>query len=363
MDEKVVLFGAGQRKERAIKLIERYGGFEVAEIWDNDAQLWGGTVMVKGRDVPIQQPHRTKEYNIVVVTDIYYEEIERQLVEELDIARQQIKPSNYLLKGFKEEILERYGKSKDEDIMRICEYLHDHELDMFNGQIKKEYRGDMFDIQRDERNGLLYSYWGTKRIYLSHVIRNELIAKEYLCSLCREQDGGSPHCYGMDSLDLCSRDVVIDGGAAEGFFALQIIDKVRKVYLVEGDAQWIEALECTFEPYRHKVEIVPKWLGSKADERMTTLDRIGQSDEITVVKLDIEGAEQDALEGGEKLFSSGRSMTAIVCTYHNTEDADMFDDYFKGKGFSTSFSKGYMFVDGLETIRPELRKGVLRASR
>ena len=56
-------------------------------------------------------------------------------------------------------------------------------------------------------------------------------------------------------------------------------------------------------------------------------------------------------------------MTAIVCTYHNTEDADMFDNYFKGKGFSTSFSKGYMFVDGLETIRPELRKGVLRASR
>lgn len=363
MDEKVVLFGAGQRKERAVRLIERYSGFEVIEIWDNDARLWGGTVKVNGRDVPIRQPHGAMGYNIVVVTDIYYQEIERQLVEELEIARGQVKPGNYLLKGFKEEILERYGKSKDEDIMGICGYLQNHELDMFNGQIKNEYRGDMFDIQRDERNGLLYSYWGAKRIYLSPAIRNELIAKEYLCSLCKEQDGDSPHCYGMDSLDLCSQDVIVDGGAAEGFFALQIIDKVRKVYLVEGDEQWIEALECTFEPYRHKVEIVPKWLGRKVDERTTTLDRIGQPDEITVVKLDIEGAEQDALDGGKRLFSSGRPMTAIVCTYHNTEDADMFDNFFKGKGFSTSFSKGYMFVDGLETIKPELRKGVLCARR
>ena len=363
MDERIMLFGAGQRKERAVRLIERYGGFEVIEIWDNDARLWGGTVKVKGRDVPIRQPHGAMGHNIVVVTDIYYQEIERQLVEELEIARGQVKPCNYLLKGFKEEILERYGKSKDEDIMGICGYLQDHELDMFNGQIKNDYRGDMFDIRRDERNGLLYSYWGAKRIYLSHAIRNELIAKEYLCSLCREQDGDSPHCYGMDTLNLCSQDVVIDGGAAEGFFALQIIDKVRKVYLVEGDEQWIQALECTFEPYRHKVEIVPKWLGRKADEGMTTLDRIGQPDEVTVVKLDIEGAEKDAIDGGEGLFSSGRPMTAIVCTYHNTEDADMFDIFFKGKGFSTSFSKGYMFVDGLETIKPELRKGVLCARR
>lgn len=363
MDEKVVLFGAGQRKERAVRLIEKYGGFEVIEIWDNDSRLWGETVKVKGRDVPIRQPHSAMGYNIVVVTDIYYQEIARQLVEELEIGRGQVKPGNYLFKGFKEEILERYGKSKDEDIMGICGYLQDHELDMFNGQIRNAYRGDMFKIQRDERNGLLYSYWGAKRIYLSPAIKNELIAKEYLCSLCREQDGDSPHCYGMDSLDLSFQDVVIDGGAAEGFFALQIIDKVRKVYLVEGDEQWIEALECTFEPYRHKVEIVPKWLGSKADERMTTLDRIGQPDETTVVKLDIEGAEQDALDGGERLFSSGGPMTAIVCTYHNTEDADKFNEYFKGKGFSTSFSKGYMFVDGLETIKPELRKGVLRARR
>ena len=363
MDEKIVLFGAGQRMERMIGLIEKYGGFEVVEIWDNNVRLWGEAVKINGQDVPVRQPHKGAEHNIVIVTDIYYREIEKQLIQVLGIGQWQIKPSNYLLKNFKADILEQYVRSTDKDIQEICEYLQNHELDMFNGQVKKEYSGDMFDIYRDEGNGLLYSYWGTKKIYLASTIKNELIAKEYLCSLCKEQDEDSPHCYGMDLLDMKCSDVVIDGGAAEGFFSLQIIDKVKKVYLIEGDGKWVEALKCTFEPYRHKVEIIPKWLGDRAEEGMVTLDEIGLSDEITVVKLDIEGAEARALEGGKGLFSSDRPMTAIVCTYHETEDAEAFEEYFKEKGFCTRFSKGYLFVDGLDTIKAELRKGVLCAYR
>ena len=162
MDEKIVLFGAGQRMERMIGLIEKYGGFEVVEIWDNNVRLWGEAVKINGQDVPVRQPHKGAEHNIVIVTDIYYREIEKQLIRVLGIGQWQIKPSNYLLKNFKADILEQYGRSTDKDIQEICEYLQNHELDMFNGQVKKEYSGDMFDIYRDEGNGLLYSYWGTK---------------------------------------------------------------------------------------------------------------------------------------------------------------------------------------------------------
>ena len=35
--------------------------------------------------------------------------------------------------------------------------------------------------------------------------------------------------------------------------------------------------------------------------------------------------------------------------------------HFKEKGYKTAFSKGYLFVDGLEFLKPELRKGVLTA--
>ncbi len=234
---------------------------------------------------------------------------------------------------------------------------------MFNGQVGREYGSGMFGIHRDAGSGLLYSYWEGKRIYLKSEIQNELIAKEYLCSLCREQDERSPHCYAIDKLGLGSGDVVIDGGAAEGFFALQIVEKVKKIYLVEGEGQWVEALRHTFRPYKEKVSILPKWLGNINDEKTVTIDRINEEEKITLVKLDIEGAEADAIAGGEKTFNSDGPMKAVICTYHKTEDAGQFYGYFKSRGYRTEFSKGYLFAGGLDIVKPELRKGVLFAGK
>ena len=363
MDEKIVLFGAGHQKNMAVRFIEKYGGFEVIEIWDNNADLWGKTEKICQREVPVQKPHGLAEHNIVVTSDIYYPEIEKQLREEIGIGRERIKGRNYLLKNFKKEILKKYNGISDPDIQGICTYLHDHELDMFNGQIKKEYPWDMFEIYQEGESGLLYSFWKSRKIFLSSGITNERGAKEYLCSLCREQDGNSPHAYRMDRLHFVKDSVVVDGGAAEGFFALQVIDKVKKIYLVEGDPKWVEALKYTFQPYGDKVVIIPKWLGSIDDEKTVSIDSIGEKDQITLIKLDIEGAENEAICGGEKTFSANSSMDVIICTYHRTEHADRFQSYFQRHGFDTSFSGGYMFVDGVEPVKPELRKGVLFAHR
>ena len=155
--------------------------------------------------------------------------------------------------------------------------------------------------------------------------------------------------------------MVIDAGAAEGFFALQIVDKVGKVYLVEGEEQWVKALRCTFEPFGDKVVIIPKWLGSQNNGEMVSIDQINKENKVTLVKLDIEGAEEDAIAGGEETFVSAKNMKVIACTYHKSEDAGKFEKYFKEKGYKTAFSKGYLFVDGLEFLKPELRKGVLTA--
>ncbi len=362
-NEKIIFFGAGKRKEVLINFIKKYGGFEVVEIWDNDSRLWGNKVIINHYSVPIKQPRELPEYNIVIVPDVYFDEIKKQLVEDLKINESLIKPSNYLFKNFKFQIIEKYKNSHDQAAVDICNYLQNHELDMFNGQVKNEYPGDMFDICRDEDKGLLYSYWKGKKIYLMSAIQNELVAKEYLCNLCREQDENSPHSYNMEQLGLNSQDVVIDGGAAEGFFSLQIIDKVKKIYLIEGDERWLEALKYTFQPYSHKVVIVPKWLGSKNDENMISIDQINKEEKVTLVKLDIEGAESDAVQGGEKTFSSAQKMQVIACTYHTTEDAEKFLEYFNSKGFHTELSKGYLFVGGLDIVKPELRKGVLTARK
>lgn len=362
-NEKIIFFGAGKRKEVLIKFIEKYGGFEVVEIWDNDSRLWGNKVAVNDYLVPISQPHKLPKYNIVIVPDVYFDEIKKQLVENLNISESLIKPSNYLFKNFKTEMIDKYKDSQDKAIIEICDYLQNHELDMFNGQVKNEYPGDMFDIFRDEDKGLLYSYWMGKKIYLMSAIQNELVAKEYLCGLCKEQDENSPHSYDIDKLGLTSQDIVIDAGAAEGFFSLQIIDKVKKIYLIESDERWLEALKYTFEPYGQKIVIVPKWLGSRNDEHMISIDQISKNDKVSLIKLDIEGAESDAIIGGEETFSSAQDMQVVVCTYHTTEDADKFCEYFRSKGYRTELSKGYLFVGGLEAVKPELRKGVLTARK
>ena len=92
-------------------------------------------------------------------------------------------------------------------------------------------------------------------------------------------------------------------------------------------------------------------------------DQINNEDKVTFVKLDVEGAETDAIAGGNKAFSSAQDMQVVACTYHRTEDADELYAYFHDKGFETGFSKGYLFVGGLETVKAELRKGVLTARK
>lgn len=57
-NEKIVLFGAGRRKEIFIKLIEKYGGFDIVEIWDNNSRFWGNEVLVNNNNVPIRQAKR-----------------------------------------------------------------------------------------------------------------------------------------------------------------------------------------------------------------------------------------------------------------------------------------------------------------
>lgn len=361
MDERIILFGAGWKKDKLIEFIEKYGGFEIVEIWDNSSSWWGEKTTVRGYEVAATAPHDLQNYNIVITSDVYFGEIKKQLIEEFGIEEGRIKSGNYLFKNIKEEIISNYKDSCDESIIGICRYLQNHDLDMLCGQVRREYKREMFEIFRDENNGLFYSFWMGKKIYLASAINSEQSARQYLCALCREQDEDSPHSYHLGQLDLNGQDVVIDAGAAEGFFALQIVDKVGKVYLVEGEEQWVKALRCTFEPFGDKVVIIPKWLGSQNNGEMVSIDQINKENKVTLVKLDIEGAEEDAIAGGEETFVSAKNMKVIACTYHKSEDAGKFEKYFKEKGYKTAFSKGYLFVDGLEFLKPELRKGVLTA--
>ena len=52
----------------------------------------------------------------------------------------------------------------------------------------------------------------------------------------------SPHCYKIQTEEFIGK-TVFDCGVAEGNFALDIIDFVEKIYLVECDKGWLKALK------------------------------------------------------------------------------------------------------------------------
>ena len=72
--------------------------------------------------------------------------------------------------------------------------------------------------------------------------------------------------FGFD-FNLNDSDVLADFGAAEGNFTLAVIDRIKKAYLFEYDPEWIEALRLTFKPWQDKVEIVPKFVSDKNDNK------------------------------------------------------------------------------------------------
>lgn len=363
MNEKIIIFGAGKKKDFYFDVIEKCGGFEVVEIWDNNEKMWGKKCRIGTDMVTVTKPYKKSDINIIIITDIYFDEIRQQLIDKVGIEAGRIKSGDYLYKAIKEQILQIYQTSTDEHIKKICEYLKKHDLDMFNGQITHSYDWSIFDVLKDEKNGLLFSYWKGKKLYLKADFKDEKSAQQYLCSLCREQDEKSPHSYHIEKMNFSGEEVVIDCGAAEGFFSLQIIDRVKKIYLVEADKEWVEALKCTFYPYRDKVEIVEKYIGDCMDENMITIDEINKDRDVGIIKMDIEGAERLAISGGEKTFLEQTPLCVIICTYHRSEDYHEFVQYFKQRGYDISVTDGYMFVGGLEEIKAELRKGVLTARK
>ena len=86
-----------------------------------------------------------------------------------------------------------------------------------------------------------------------------------------EQDLRSPHHY-LDSIEEVKGKTFVDVGSAEGFTSLEVIEKASHIYLFEQDTLWIEALNATFEPWKDKVSIIPKYVSNNNSEQEITLD-------------------------------------------------------------------------------------------
>jgi 16S rRNA A1518/A1519 N6-dimethyltransferase RsmA/KsgA/DIM1 with predicted DNA glycosylase/AP lyase activity len=69
----------------------------------------------------------------------------------------------------------------------------------------------------------------------------------------------------------CRTSLVIDCGTAEGIFTLSVIDRASKVYCIECDPLWMEALEMTLQPYRDKVIVLNKFASDSDKDGQITI--------------------------------------------------------------------------------------------
>lgn len=175
----------------------------------------------------------------------------------------------------------------------------------------------------------------------------------------------SPHQYQSAEFKVEDGDVLIDVGCAEGLFALDVVEKASKVYLIENDEQWYQPLELTFAPWKDKVVLLHKTLSDHDSNDMVSLKSLVEQEKNrpVFVKMDIEGGELPALQGCQVfLKTTSKKLKIACCVYHRVNDAEIIEQLLKDGGFTVSYSSGYVLTDFLdESMLPSLRKGVIRA--
>lgn len=271
-------------------------------------------------------------------------------------------------KNIRRKILKYYSSLPESEInneqLEVLKFLESNALETFPYPFFSNYSPGNIDVHFDENNKLHYVIHEGKKLYFKRRWSKNRIRKGY-SNLLREQDPLSAHRYLDGDFDVSGDEVIADVGAAEGNFSLSVIDRVKKIYIFEYNSSWIEALEATFSPWKDKVEIISKMVSDKDDEKNITLDTfIKEHDEITFLKVDVDGAEQKVISNSNKLLESRRPLKIALCTYHKNDDEAIFTDILQLKGFKVSASRGYMvYYFDKKMKAPYLRRGLLRAVR
>jgi len=277
-----------------------------------------------------------------------------------------MKLKEYARKKFlKRSILNYYRNLPDErqtpEWEAVVTYLKHHKIFVFPYTFVHKYKPENIRVEKDEEKDLLYTVYHEKRLYYKDG-KHIRIAQRYFNSLFMEQDPDSPHRYLSDDFEVKENDIVVDVGAAEGNFSIDITDRVKKIFLFEADPLWRNALEATFRPWKDKVEIIPKMVSGRTTENTIALDDFfGDKESLDFIKIDVDGAEQQVIEGMKHLLESKKIKRIALCTYHRQHDAEIFSEQLRKYGYDTRFSEGYMiFRKRIE--KPYLRKGVLKAT-
>jgi hypothetical protein len=268
-----------------------------------------------------------------------------------------------LRKSIIKSLTDTLQHNQNHEIQEIRDYLMYNYLSAIPYNLRKMYRPENIIVYTDNTCDMKYVLHDSKRLFFCRNWSDSKI-KIYFNGLLVEQDIHSPHRYEFADFSVLQNDIVADIGAAEGIFALSIIEKASKIYLFECDNSWIDALQKTFAPWKEKVVIINKYISDNNENNCTTLDTFLNGKEVNFIKADIEGSELSLLMGSTTTLTTKNNLRIVLCTYHKQNDAQELKEALTRYGFFTEYSNGYMIPHwDTELAPPYLRRGVIRATK
>ena len=267
-------------------------------------------------------------------------------------------------KYLKSKIISTYGSSKDSEIQEIINNIKKNGLQIISSTLKNDYKSNDINVFYDDFKKLKYvNFKANKRIYFKKKWSKKRIQKA-LNQLYIEQDVNSPHKYLTKEFNVDSNTIVADIGCAEANFSLEIIDKVKHIYLFETNNQWDEPLKATFEKYRDKVTIVNKKFSNHDSENSVDGNIFLKNKGVNFIKIDVDGYEEVVMSNLDETIKNAADMKIALCTYHSNSDFKKYSEILKNYDYKISNSKGYMiFYWDKKLNYPFLRRGVIRAEK
>lgn len=358
---KLLIFGTGEITRRVLRGIDNIlKCVDIVGFIDNDDEKYGKDFFNR----KIYHPGQIQEmdYDKICILLTQVQEVYNQLVYGYHVSPDRIIDREELLKYL---MIEKYRDTLDSDIQNTIRYWEKNPLSYFN---QHEYAEATHDrVFWDKECNMPYIFYKNRRLYYPRSYSDFVYEKGEIYVLGyreEEQAEGSPHKYLTKEVNFAKGDIVVDAGAMEGDFALEHIDDIGKLYIFECDPEWIKALKMTYKDYMDKVIIIPKMLGDRVDDHMTTLKEAVPDGKVDFIKMDIEGFEMCALQAAEELLQNN-NVKCTICTYHKKDDAVNLEKFFKKNGYQTSFSNGHMIFhidhDIFSTL--DFRKGIIYARK
>lgn len=364
----VYFFGTGycaKKFANKVKLsLETLGDYRVLGFLDNDTKKIGTSFL----GIPVYNPVILKDSPsdlvlLFLMEDDNYNEAFNQLSQMLP--QEQIQRYYFPLRLLVEK---RYRFSENVEIKETLNYILKNKLSVFNQYITEKSTYD--EVKWDNKVDLPYVDFTTAegRIVPMYYPRNYKFLNRkgilFVENLMWEQSAASPHLYVKQNHNINDGDCIIDAGTCEGNFALRYAEIASHIYIFEMDPIWRKPLEYTFRKYQNKVTIIDKMLSDKTTDTTCKIDDIVLGDRVDFIKMDIEGAESDALIGAERTLCKN-DVKASICSYHRNGDEEKIRLQLEKYGYETTVSNGYMlFIYSDDTWKlGDLRRGIVYGDR